>query len=132
MLPGRARLFVFVGPQMHVLLLKRTWELVISPRARSRAQSVTSFNSTTLDATHLFEKRGTPLMTPSPNTSSGSAKFDPFAIGAALKDPADLFISSIDGDPRRASDFHEDKRINEEAMTTFVRAVTLNNSKAKA
>lgn len=54
-----------------------------------------------------------------------------FARGAALKDPARLFNSSLDGNTRRAIDFHEGEKINEEALKTLVRAaVTLNRSKA--
>ena len=55
-----------------------------------------------------------------------------FAKGAALKDPAGLFNSSLDGNTRRAIDFHEGEKINEEALKTLVRAaVTLNKSRAK-
>jgi hypothetical protein len=55
-----------------------------------------------------------------------------FAKGAALKDPARLFNSSLEGNTRRAIDFHEGDKINEEALKTLVRAaVTLNQSKAK-
>ena len=56
-----------------------------------------------------------------------------FAKGAALKDPAHLFNSSLDGNTRRAIDFHEGAKINEEALKTLVRAaVTLNKAKAKS
>jgi hypothetical protein len=56
-----------------------------------------------------------------------------FAKGAALKDPSSLFNSSLDGNTRRAIDFHEGEKINEEALKTLVRAaVTLNKSKAKS
>jgi hypothetical protein len=56
-----------------------------------------------------------------------------FAKGAALKDPARLFNSSLEGNTRRAIDFHEGEAINEEALKTLVRAaVTLNKSKAKS
>ena len=56
-----------------------------------------------------------------------------FAKGAALKDPAGLFNSSLDGNTRRAIDFHEGEKINEEALKTLIRAaVTLNKSKAKS
>ena len=56
-----------------------------------------------------------------------------FAKGAALKDPAGLFNSSLDGNTRRAIDFHEGEEIDEEALKTLVRAaVTLNRSKAKS
>jgi hypothetical protein len=54
-----------------------------------------------------------------------------FAKGAALKDPSDLFNSSLDGNTRRAIDFHEGEQIDEKALKNLVRAaVTLNKSKA--
>ena len=56
-----------------------------------------------------------------------------FAKGAALKDPSRLFNSSLDGNTRRAIDFHEGDKIDEEALKTLVRAaVTLNKSRAKS
>jgi hypothetical protein len=56
-----------------------------------------------------------------------------FAKGAALKDPSGLFNSSLDGNTRRAIDFHEGEKIDEEALKTLVRdAVTLNKSTHKA
>ena len=56
-----------------------------------------------------------------------------FAKGAALKDPSRLFNSSLDGNIRRAIDFHEGETIDEEALKTLVRAaVTLNKSKTKS
>ena len=56
-----------------------------------------------------------------------------FAKGAALKDPAGLFNSSLEGSTRRAIDFHEGDKINEKALKTLIRAaVTLNGSKAKS
>jgi len=52
--------------------------------------------------------------------------------GAALKDPRRLFNSSLEGNTRRAIDFHEGDKINEGALKTLVRAaVTLNKSKVK-
>jgi len=55
-----------------------------------------------------------------------------FAKGAALKDPSGLFNSSLDGNTRRAIDFHEGEKINEKALKALVRAaVTLNTSKAR-
>jgi hypothetical protein len=54
-----------------------------------------------------------------------------FAKGAALEDPSGLFNSSLDGNTRRAIDFHEGEQIDEAAFKTLVRAaVTLNKSKA--
>ncbi len=56
-----------------------------------------------------------------------------FAKGAALKDPASLFNSSLEGNTRRAIDFHEGEEIKEEALKTLVRAaVTLNKAQSKA
>ena len=56
-----------------------------------------------------------------------------FARGAALQDPARLFNSSLEGNTRRAIDFHEGEQINEEALKTLVRAaVTLNKSKVRS
>ena len=55
-----------------------------------------------------------------------------FARGAALKDPSRLFNSSLEGNTRRAIDFHEGEKINEAALKSLVRAaVTLNQAKAE-
>ena len=55
-----------------------------------------------------------------------------FAKGAALKDPTGLFNSSLEGNTRRAIDFHEGEKIDAKALKTLIRAaVTLNTSKAK-
>jgi hypothetical protein len=52
-----------------------------------------------------------------------------FAKGAALDDPAGLFNSSLEGNTRRAIDFHEGETIDEEALKNLVRAaVALNTS----
>ena len=53
-----------------------------------------------------------------------------FAKGAALEDPARLFNSSLEGNTRRAIDFHEGEKINEQALKALIRAaVSLNKSK---
>ena len=50
-----------------------------------------------------------------------------FAKGAALKDPAGLFNSSLDGNVRRAIDIHEGEKLNEAALKSLIRdAVALN------
>src|SRR6201985_2258252 len=55
-----------------------------------------------------------------------------FAHGAALKDPAKLFNSSLEGNVRRAIDIAEGAKINEKALKALIRAaVELNASKAK-
>ena len=56
-----------------------------------------------------------------------------FAKGAALEDPSGLFNSSLEGNTRRAIDFHEGEKIDEKALKALVRAaVALNASGAKA
>ena len=55
-----------------------------------------------------------------------------FAHGAAFKDPAGLFNSSLEGNVRRAIDIREGEKINEKALKALIRAaVELNQSKAK-
>lgn len=55
-----------------------------------------------------------------------------FARGAQLEDPARLFNSSLEGNTRRAIDFHEGGKINEQALKILIRAaVTLNKSGAR-
>jgi hypothetical protein len=55
-----------------------------------------------------------------------------FAKGAALEDPAGLFNSSLEGNTRRAIDFHEGDKIDEKAFKALIRAaVALNASRAQ-
>ena len=52
-----------------------------------------------------------------------------FARGAFVKDPAGLFNSSLEGNLRRAIDFHEGDKINEKALKALINAaVKLNKS----
>ena len=54
-----------------------------------------------------------------------------FAKGASLEDPSGLFNSSLEGNTRRAIDFHEGDEIEEEALKALIRAaVALNTSSA--
>jgi len=55
-----------------------------------------------------------------------------FAKGASLDDPSGLFNSSLEGNTRRAIDFHEGDKIDEKALKALIRtAAALNTSKAK-
>ncbi len=55
-----------------------------------------------------------------------------FAKGASLDDPAGLFNASLEGNTRRAIDFREGEKVDEEALKALIRAaVDLNKSKAK-
>jgi hypothetical protein len=52
-----------------------------------------------------------------------------FPKGASLKDPAGLFNSSLEGNTRRAIDFHEGEKVDEKALKALIRAaVALNQS----
>jgi hypothetical protein len=53
-----------------------------------------------------------------------------FAKGASLDDPAGLFNASLEGNTRRAIDFHEGDRIDEKVLIALIRAaVKLNMAK---
>ena len=55
-----------------------------------------------------------------------------FAKGADLKDPSGLFNSSLEGNVRRAIDFHEGDNLDEKALKALIRAaVALNKSSAR-
>ncbi len=51
-----------------------------------------------------------------------------FAKGASLDDPAKLFNSSLDGNTRRAIDFHEGDKIDERALKALIRAAVKLNA----
>ncbi len=55
-----------------------------------------------------------------------------FAKGAALKDPAGLFNSSLEGNVRRAIDIHEGEKINEKALKDLIRAAVALNLERKS
>jgi hypothetical protein len=55
-----------------------------------------------------------------------------FLKGASLADPSGLFNSSLEGNARRAIDFHERDEVDENAFKTLIRAaVALNGSRAR-
>ena len=55
-----------------------------------------------------------------------------FARGAAVKDPKRLFNSSLEGNTRRAIDFHQDETIDEAGLKELIRAaVAVNQEKAR-
>ena len=55
-----------------------------------------------------------------------------FAKGASLDDPSSLFNSSLDGNTRRAIDFHENAKIDEKALKALIQAaVALNTSRTR-
>ena len=54
-----------------------------------------------------------------------------FAKGASLADPTGLFNSSLEGNMRRAIDFHEGDVVDEEALITLIRAAVALNASVK-
>jgi len=55
-----------------------------------------------------------------------------FAKGAALDDPTDLFNSSLEGNTRRAIDFHQGDKIDEKALKALIREAAALNMSARA
>ena len=55
-----------------------------------------------------------------------------FLKGAQLKDPAGLFNSSLEGNTRRAIDFHEGDKIDEKALQALIRAAVALNTSVRA
>lgn len=55
-----------------------------------------------------------------------------FAKGASLEDPSGLFNSSLEGNTRRAIDFHEGDQIDEAALKALIRAAVALNTSARA
>ena len=55
-----------------------------------------------------------------------------FAKGASLEDPSGLFNSSLEGNTRRAIDFHEGDEIDDEALKALIRAAAALNISARA
>jgi hypothetical protein len=55
-----------------------------------------------------------------------------FAKGASLADPSGLFNSSLEGNTRRAVDFHEGDKIDEKALQALIRAAAALNTSVRA
>jgi len=55
-----------------------------------------------------------------------------FAKGASLNDPSGLFNASLEGNTRRAIDFHEGDKIDEKALKALIRAAVALNISARA
>ncbi len=87
------------------------------------------------DVVETWKWRGVPVWEHDGNICTGetykSVVKVTFAKGAALEDPAGLFNSSLEGNTRRAIDFHEGDKIDAAALKKLVRAaIALNTSTA--
>ena len=85
------------------------------------------------EVTEEWKWRGTPVWSHTGIICTGetykSVVKMTFAKGASLDDPTGLFNSSLDGNVRRAIDFHQGDTLDEEALKTLIqRAVTLNKA----
>lgn len=88
------------------------------------------------DVVEEWKWRGTPVwshdgMICTGETYKNAVKMT-FAKGASLDDPTHIFNSSLDGNTRRAIDFHEGDEVNEEALKKLISAaIALNKSSHK-
>lgn len=88
------------------------------------------------DVVEEWKWRGTPVWEKDGQICTGESYKQivklTFANGASLDDPARLFNSSLEGNVRRAIDFHDGDEIDERAFKTLIRAaVDLNAAKKK-
>jgi hypothetical protein len=88
------------------------------------------------EVTEEWKWRGTPVWSHNGLICTGETYKDKvkmtFAKGAALKDPSGLFNSSLEGNTRRAIDFHEGDKVDAKALKALIRAaVALNTSKSR-
>jgi hypothetical protein len=86
------------------------------------------------DVTEEWKWRGVPVWEDAGQICTGETYKSvvklTFAKGASLEDPTGLFNSSLEGNVRRAIDFHQGEEVDEEAFKALVRsAVTLNRSR---
>lgn len=88
------------------------------------------------DVTEEVKWRGVPVWEHAGIISTGetykNAVKMTFAKGASLADPAGLFNSSLEGNTRRAIDFHEGDEIDEDALIALIRAAVALNLAGKA
>jgi hypothetical protein len=86
------------------------------------------------DVVEVWKWRGVPVWEHAGSICTGetykNAVKMTFAKGASLEDPSGLFNASLDGNTRRAIDFHEADKINENALKALIRAaIDLNMAK---
>jgi hypothetical protein len=87
------------------------------------------------EMTEAWKWRGTPVWERGGGVCTGETYKSvvklTFFKGASLKDPAKLFNSSLEGNTRRAIDFHETDKVNEAAFKELIRAAVAANMSAK-
>ncbi len=88
------------------------------------------------DVTEEWKWRGVPVwyrdgMICTGETYKNAVKVT-FAKGAALQDPSGMFNASLDGNTRRAIDFHEGDTVDDEALKALIRDAVAHNVSEKA
>jgi hypothetical protein len=95
-------------------------------RGRVLAQLRTLIRQADPEVVEEWKWRGVPVWSHAGIICTGESYKDlvklTFMRGAALEDPAGLFNSSLDGNVRRAIDFHEGGKINGTALKALIRA----------
>ncbi|MCF3640523.1 DUF1801 domain-containing protein [Rhizobium sp. TRM95111] len=103
-------------------------------RGETLARLRTLIRQAVPDVTEEWKWRGVPVWSHGGIICTGetyrSAVKMTFARGASLEDPAGLFNASLEGNTRRAIDFHEGDEIDEEALKALVRAAAALNASA--
>ncbi len=104
-------------------------------RGRMLAQIRTLIKQADPDVVEEWKWRGVPVwyhdgMVCTGETYKNLVKMT-FAKGAALEDRSNLFNSSLEGNVRRAIDFHEGETIDEKALKALVREAVALNARAK-
>ncbi len=123
------------GPSASVLISKRISDLG-DWRGKALGRMRKLIKEADPDVVEEWKWMGTPVWSHDGILCTGESYKDKvkltFAKGAALKDPARLFNSSLDGNVRRAIDIHEGEKVAESAFKALVRqAVALNSSASR-
>jgi len=124
-----------VSPQSASALIDEKIKELGDWRGRTLARVREIIHEAASEILEEWKWRGTPVFSHSGIVCTGETYKKvvklTFAKGAALKDPARLFNSSLDGNVRRAIDIHEGEEIDEAALKELIRAAVALNHDAK-
>jgi hypothetical protein len=120
-----------VSPESASALIDERIKELTDWRGKAFAKVRSLIHDADPEITEEIKWRGTPIFSHAGIVCTGETYKSvvklTFAKGAALKDPAKLFNSSLEGNIRRAIDIRENEKINEPALKALIReAVQLN------
>jgi hypothetical protein len=120
-----------VSPESASALIDERIKELTDWRGKTFAKVRSLIHDADPEITEEIKWRGTPIFSHAGIVCTGETYKSvvklTFAKGAALKDPAKLFNSSLEGNIRRAIDIRENEKINEPALKALIReAVQLN------